>query len=152
MRPNLEHLNPDLAAEWSAALKRQLQSIMTHCREILALVQQENQALTGPADYRPHGFNERRKSLLQPIEDDMVNIRTWHQKWSQIRHFAAANAHEVSMLLADIQNMLMRVLQLDRENQQAMLRRGLVPATHLPSAAAQQPHFVAGLYQRHFQS
>jgi hypothetical protein len=43
----------------------------------------------------------------------------------------------------------MKILLLDRENQQAMLRRGLVPARHLPPPAAQRPHFVAGLYQRH---
>lgn len=152
MQFNPENLTPAQAAEWSVALKCQLQSFMAHCREILALVQQENQALTGPADYQPNAFNKRRKSLLQPIDDDILKIRTWHQKWTQIRLFAAAHAKEVSMLLADIQNVLMRVLQLDRENQQAMLRRGLVPATQLPSAAAQQPHFVAGLYQRHLQS
>jgi hypothetical protein len=43
----------------------------------------------------------------------------------------------------------MKFFILDRENQQAMLRRGLVPVRHLPPAAAQRPHFVAGLYQRH---
>jgi len=37
---------------------------------------------------------------------------------------------------------------LDRENQQAMLRRGLVPTRHLPAAAVQQPNYVASLYQR----
>jgi hypothetical protein len=29
------------------------------------------------------------------------------------------------------------------------LRRGLVPAAHLPPVASQQPHFVANLYRRH---
>jgi hypothetical protein len=45
--------------------------------------------------------------------------------------------------------MLMKIVLLDRDNQQALLRRGLVPPRHLPRAAGQQPHFVAGLYQRH---
>jgi hypothetical protein len=46
----------------------------------------------------------------------------------------------------------MKFLQLDRENQQSLLRRGLVPPRHLPAVAAQQPHYVAGLYRRHAQA
>jgi hypothetical protein len=42
----------------------------------------------------------------------------------------------------------MRILMLDRENEQALLRRGLLGPRHLPSHNAQRPHFVAGLYQR----
>jgi len=37
--------------------------------------------------------------------------------------------------------LLPRILLLDRENQQEMLRRGAIPATQLPSAASQQPNF-----------
>jgi hypothetical protein len=51
-------------------------------------------------------------------------------------------------LFQNIQSLLMKVLVLDRENQQAMLRRGLVPARHLPAVAVQKPHYVASLYQR----
>jgi len=42
-----------------------------------------------------------------------------------------------------------QVLLLDRENQQALLRRGLLPARHLPAAAVQRPHCVADAYRRH---
>jgi hypothetical protein len=52
-------------------------------------------------------------------------------------------------LFQEIQNLLPRILLLDRENQQEMLRRGALPATQLPPAASRQPNFVAGLYQRH---
>jgi len=37
---------------------------------------------------------------------------------------------------------------LDRENEQALLRRSLVPARQLPSVNRQRPHFVADLYRR----
>jgi len=55
----------------------------------------------------------------------------------------------VKSLFQAVQGTLMKVLLLDRENQQAMLRRGLVPVRHLPAAAAQRPHFVTSLYQKH---
>ena len=61
-----------------------------------------------------------------------------------------SNKNFINMqMFQTIQSLLMKVLLLDRENQQALLRRGLVPAKHLPPVAAQQPHYVAGLYQRH---
>jgi len=48
-----------------------------------------------------------------------------------------------------IQDLLMRVLLIDRENQQALLRRGLVPPKHLSLAAGPQPsHYVASVYRR----
>ena len=56
---------------------------------------------------------------------------------------------EVKNLFRDIQNLLPRLLLLDRENQQEMLRRGLLPATQLPPVASQRPNFVANLYRRH---
>ena len=51
-------------------------------------------------------------------------------------------------LLREIQDVIMKVIFLDRENEQALLRKGLVPAKHLPSANRQRPHFVADLYRR----
>ena len=42
----------------------------------------------------------------------------------------------------------MKIVLLDRENEQALLRRGLVPTTQLPSVNRQRPHFVAELYRR----
>jgi hypothetical protein len=56
---------------------------------------------------------------------------------------------ELEELFRDIQSLLPRLLLLDRENQQEMLRRGLIPAAQLPPAASQRPNFVANLYQRH---
>jgi len=42
----------------------------------------------------------------------------------------------------------MRIIVLDRENEQALLRKSLVPPRHLPPANRQRPHFVADLYRR----
>jgi hypothetical protein len=42
----------------------------------------------------------------------------------------------------------MKFILLDRENEQGLLRRGMVPARELPSVNRQRPHFVAELYLR----
>jgi len=56
---------------------------------------------------------------------------------------------EVKELFQSVQGLLMKVLLLDRENQQALLGRGLVPLRHLATAAVQQPQYVANVYKRH---
>ena len=52
--------------------------------------------------------------------------------WQQVPRPSANSVEEIKPLFQSIQNLLMKVLLLDRENQQIMLRRGLVPASHLP--------------------
>jgi hypothetical protein len=42
----------------------------------------------------------------------------------------------------------MKIILLDRENEQSLLRRGMVPARELPSVNRQRPHFVADMYRR----
>jgi hypothetical protein len=137
------------AAAAGAELRQYLRAFAELCEEALTLAQQENQALTGTADPAPNRFDERRKTLLQAIEINSLRRSFWREKWSLVRHNPKVPSHDIKILLTDIQNLLMRVFQLERENQQARLRRGLVPPLQLPSSVSQQPHFVAGLYQRH---
>jgi hypothetical protein len=59
-----------------------------------------------------------------------------------------ARHKDVALLLKQNQEVTMRILNLDRENEQSLLRRGLVPSKHLPPANRQRPHFVADLYRR----
>jgi hypothetical protein len=43
----------------------------------------------------------------------------------------------------------MKILLLDRENQQAMLRRGLMPAQYVPASAAQRQNYITSVNRRH---
>jgi hypothetical protein len=44
------------------------------------------------------------------------------------------------------QELIMRIIVLDRENEQALLRQGLLPPGHLPASQRQRPHAVAQRY------
>jgi hypothetical protein len=55
---------------------------------------------------------------------------------------------EINALLRQTQDLTMKIIMLDRENEQSLLRRGLVPPRDIPSANRQRPHFVADLYRR----
>ncbi len=43
----------------------------------------------------------------------------------------------------------MKIIVLDRENEQALLRRGMLPSRSLPPVQRQRPHYVADLYRKH---
>jgi len=142
-------MTPSSVPEFAAALARDLRDYLALCEQALALAGEENQALNGGAEYPSFGFYQKRKGLLSGLESSLMKLRGWRQTWQQTDAAERARCSEVKPLFQAIQDLLMRVLLLDRENQQALLRRGLVPAGHLPLAAGQQqPHYVADLYRR----
>jgi hypothetical protein len=118
------------------------------CEEILSLARREHQALSGHADYEPSEFNQKRKTLLPDIESLVRKFRNHRMAWQQIPASQREHLTELQSLFQNIQGLMTRVILLDRENQQAMLKRGVVPVKHLPSTAVQQPHYVANLYRR----
>jgi len=132
---------PELACE--------LQAYRELCREFLALFTEENQALRRPQSWSPGQFNQQRKRLLPRLESGLIKLRSFRQWWERMPAGQRESCGELKDLFRDIQNLLPRLLLLDRDNQQEMLRRGVVPATQLPPAASQRPNFVASLYQRH---
>ena len=132
-----------------ADLTRELQSYLSLCREFLALFTEDNQTLRRPQPWSPTGFKAERKRLLPRLESGLIMLRSHRQWWERLPAAKRESCGEIMNLFQDIQNLLPRLLMLDRENQQEMLRRGLIPATQLPPAASQRPNFVASLYRRH---
>jgi hypothetical protein len=142
-------MNPVSTANFTVQLAADLRAFLSLCEEALALATGENQIFTAGPDYQPSAFLPRRKSLLASLDQAVANLKNIRLVWQQTDPAERGRCDEVKSLFQAVQGTLMKVLLLDRENQQAMLRRGLVPAQHLPPAAAQQPHFVSGLYQKH---
>lgn len=142
-------MNQPLTAELTTGMVAELRAFLALCEKVLASAIQENQALTGQTEYQPFGFYQHRKSLLPNLESALAGLRAKRIAWQQTNEAERARCEEVKPFFPAIQGSLMKVLLLDRENQQALLRRGLVPAKHLPPVAAQRPNFVAHIYQRH---
>lgn len=56
----------------------------------------------------------------------------------------------VNLLLRSNTDMVMKIAALDRENEQLLLRHGLLPPGHAQTAAPRhQPHFATEVYRRH---
>ena len=142
-------MNAILTPNFTTQVVADLRAFLSLCEDALTLATSENQVLSGGPEYAPADFSPRRKSLLSGIDQALVNLKRIRQVWLQADAGERDRCTDVKSLFQAVQGTLMKVLLLDRENQQALLRRGLVPVQHLPAAAAQRPHFVTGLYQKH---
>lgn len=138
----------NITPDFLTAFVSDLQRHMAVCEEMLGLLTLENMALAGQGNYRSFEFYQKRKNLLPNLESTLIVLRERRLAWQQASPDERERCTEARTLMQNIQNLLLKVLSLDRENQQAMLRRGLVPASHLPAAAAQKPNYVASLYRR----
>ncbi len=124
-------------------LTQTLQNHYAVCQELLTLAEQENRALKDADSASTFTVVQQRKALLTRLNESLAAIKAERAKLMD-KHIPA----DTAKLFRQVQDLIMRILVLDRENEQALLRRGLIPARHVPPAAAQKPHFVAGLYQR----
>jgi hypothetical protein len=143
--------NPETAPpEFLAALVGDLKVHLIFCENALALAAEENRTLHLPESFEPRLFQPQRQRLLLGLDLSLTRLRTWRQVWQEISPEEQERCSLVKPLFQSITDLLMRVLVLERENQQALLRRGLVPPRHLSLAAGPQPpHYVANLYRRH---
>ena len=117
------------------------------CEDILQLVENESSRLR--SSEASEEASESKKKFLAQLSESLNKIREHRVCWLRLEP-AVRQAHpEIAELLRENQNLIMRILVLDRENEQALLRKGLVPTRHVPSANRQRPHFVTSMYQRH---
>ena len=119
------------------------------CEEILGLVEREHQILCASDSFPFTDVSQRRQQLLPLLDTTLRKVKHHRLAWQQFSASQRQQSPEVPPLIRQIQDLILKVLTLDRENEQLFLRRGMVPATRLPPVARQRPHFVADLYRRH---
>lgn len=116
---------------------------------VLGLVEGENQAIRrDESNSLFEGFSSR-KQLLPELESSVARLRQHRMVWSRLTPEERSKAPAIGGLLRQCQDLVMKALTLDRENEQGMLRQGLLGPRHLPPHQRQRPDFVAGLYRRH---
>jgi sugar-specific transcriptional regulator TrmB len=125
-----------------------LKARLALCHELLQGLEREGQALRRPDNPPLFEFHQLRKKLLPRLKQSLETLRRHRVDWRQLNREERARHPEIGALLRQNQDLTMKIIILDRENEQSLLRRGLVPARELPSANRQRPHFVAELYRR----
>lgn len=129
-------------------LSRHLQEHLGLCREILKIVEAENRALrSSEGQDRPNPAADR-DGLLPRLDSSLAKLRSLRTIWQSMTTDQREQHPEVPALLQENQDIIMKILMIDRDNEQWLLRQGRVPAKHLPAVERQRPHFVADLYRR----
>lgn len=118
------------------------------CESILTLAARENSTLRSREEGLTAESSGQRKKFLAELTDSLDKIREHRIAWMRLEPAERQGHPEIAELLRENQNLIMKILVLDRENEQALLRKGLVPLRHVPPANRQRPHFVSSLYQR----
>ena len=139
--------NRALADEMTDALREHLGV----CNALLELAHKEAQALKSPAPFPALAIQVERKALLCRLECALKLLGRKRTLLNCSGREWVLGEPRFTRLLQTALDTIMRTLVLDRENEQQLLRRGLLQPCCLPPAERSRPHFVAQLYQRHTQ-
>ena len=69
------------------------------------------------------------------------------EEWTRLTSAERKKRPEIANLLKQSTDLILKIVALDRENEQLMLRLKLVPPSHMPPAERQNPSLVAKLYK-----
>ncbi len=125
-----------------------LRSTLALYRSLLTVVESENSELRRSEPPELKGNAEVKKGLLPRLVASLDPLAKCRSAWQTTGPAERARHPEIGDLVRQNQDLLMKILMLDRENEQALLRHGLVPARELPSVNRQRPHFVSDLYRQ----
>ena len=125
-----------------------LRSQLSLNTDLLGHLERESLQLRHPDSPQTPGATDARRELLPRLDASLERIRRHRNHWLSLSPEARSSHREIRELLRKNQDLIMRLIVLDRENEQLLLRRGLIPPKHLPPVQRQRPHYVADLYRR----
>lgn len=115
---------------------------------LLGIVQAENEELRVGSGPPLQSRFENKKNLLPRLVASLDPLTQSRARWQSTAPAQRSRHPEIGALVRQSQDILMKIIVLDRENEQALLRKGLLPNRELPSVNRQRPHFVADMYRR----
>lgn len=128
-----------------------LGSHLALCQEICAQVERESHLLRGDDERSAFASYQKKKGLLPQLEESLNRIREHRNTWRSLDPAERTQYSKVAELVKANQDLIMKIIVLDRENEQALLRKGLGHQRSPLSAPLPRPHYVAGLYHRNAQ-
>lgn len=100
--------------------------------DLLGHLERESQSLRQLESDRPTSAAEARRDILPRLEEALQRIRNHRSYWLSLSPEVRSTKHEIRDLLRQNQDLIMRMILLDRENEQLLLRRGLIPLSIFP--------------------
>ena len=116
--------------------------------ELLTLVTAEGQRLRMPGSFSSFEYYQARKRILSRLDESLEKLRRIRVVWAGLNLEQRSRTPELPGLIRKNQDLVMKILVMDRENEQGLLRRGLLPPRGIPPLQRQRPDFVSDLYRR----
>ncbi len=130
------------------ALEQELRAHLNLCGELLAVVQREHQQLkTGHVDDL-NALLQAREGMLDRLTRAQETLFAHKETWMALNPAQREKHPAISALIRQDLDLIMKIVSLDRENEQLLLRHKLVPANHLPPAQRQNPNLIAQMYKK----
>lgn len=133
--------------ELIAELKRELDSHQSLCEEILSTVQKEHQRLKSGGVTDLVEFFKGREGILERLTQAQKRVFQHKSDWLRLPAPVRARHAQIGTSIRQSLALITRIISLDRENEQLMLHRQLVPSRHLPAAQRQNPSLIAKIYR-----
>ncbi len=130
-----------------AELKRELDSHLALCGEILSTVEKEHQRLKSGGVDNLVEFFKGREGVLERLTQAQKRVFSYKADWLGLPATVRARHSAIGTLIRQSLTLITRIISLDRENEQLMLHRQLVPSRHLPAAQRQNPSLVSKIYR-----
>ena len=145
--PDSTHPGDGSAPSALAALRHALQDHNQLCGEIMAVIQQEHQQLKAGTVNARTKLQAGREGMLESLSQKQGAIAEHREAWMRLTDAERKQHPDIAGALKQSTDLIMKIVSLDRENEQLMLRNKLVPPSHLPPAQRQNPNLVAKLYK-----
>ncbi|MBM3846641.1 MAG: hypothetical protein FJ405_10210 [Verrucomicrobia bacterium] len=116
---------------------------------LLAVVEAESRGFVDGQQSVSGGAAEAKRRLLPQVDASVRRLRAEREAWLRIPAEERQKRPEAAHQMQRVQDLLMKVILRDRENEQVLLQQGRVPAGQM--ARVQPParsHFVSELYKR----
>lgn len=129
-------------------IARALEHHLAVAQRVLVMIEQEHQILHGTGPYPAAEFQHRRETLLPDLHQAHNQLQTASAHWQKIPQSDRDQHPRIKELIRQNQDLILRLVMLDRENEQAMLRRGLTPPGQVKPPSSSRPHFINHIYSR----
>tara|TARA_B100001123_G_scaffold416454_2_gene518107 strand:+ start:1591 stop:2052 length:462 start_codon:yes stop_codon:yes gene_type:complete len=139
--------NTNASHEELVALAHALQAHIDLCSEILQVVKNEHQQLKANQVDDLTQLQGARQGMLEKLSAAQSEISSHKDAWDALSQSQKQSMPEIGKRLSLCTDLIMKIVSLDRENEQLMLRNKIVPPGHLPPAERQNPNLVAKIYK-----
>lgn len=142
--------NSELPDQFFQTLKADLAEHIEVCKAVYHIIEREARALTNPqSDHDFAHTNNAREQFLPILDKSLKKLKNHRSVWENLPIGVKSSQPEIKALLTQGQDMIMKIITLDRDNETRLLKSGAIPIDHIPSAKRQQPGFVARMYQQY---